>query len=49
MFNLVDFVLYNINFEYGGTVAAIMLGIIFMVVYDFYHYLISAVLTWFKK
>lgn len=49
MVNLIDFVLENISFEHGTSVAAIMLGIIFMIVYDFYHYLISAVLSWFKK
>lgn len=49
MVNLVDFLIENISFEYGTEIAAIMLGIIFMIVYDFYHYLISAVLSWFKK
>lgn len=49
MVNLIDFVLNNFTFEYGEVVAAIMLAIIFMVCYDFYHYLISAVLSWFKK
>lgn len=49
MVNLVDFLIENISFEHGTEVAAIMLGILFMIVYDFYHYLISAVLSWFKK
>lgn len=49
MSNLVDFFINNFTLEYGGLVASVLLGIIWMVIYDFYHLLFSAVLSWFKK
>lgn len=49
MTNLIDFLVNNFTVEQGSTVAAILLGIIWMIIYDFYHFLFSAVLSWFKK
>lgn len=49
MMNLVEFFTSNFTLEEGPFVSAILLGIIWMIVYDFYHVLFSAVLTWFKK
>lgn len=46
---LIEWVQANLTLEYGYLVMAIMLGILWMVVYDFYHLLFSAVLSWFKK
>lgn len=47
--SLIDWVTSNFTFEYGSFVAAILLGIVWMISYDFYHLLFSAVLSWFKK
>lgn len=46
--SLTEFINSNL---YNGdpVVAAVSLGIIFIVVHDFYHCLQSAVLSWFKK
>lgn len=49
MSNLIDFFMNNFTMQYGGLVAAVLLGIIWMIVYDFYHMFFSAVLSWFKK
>ena len=49
MSDLVDFLMNNITFEHGPLVAAVLLGIVWMVIYDFYHMFFSAVLSWFKK
>lgn len=49
MNGLINFLLNNVTLEYGSLVAAITLGIIWTVCYDFYHLLFSAVLSWFKK
>lgn len=46
---LVEWIQGNISFEYGEVVAAVLIAICFLVCYDFYHMLFSAVLTWFKK
>lgn len=46
---LIDWFLSNFTIEYGFSVAAILLGIVWMICYDFYHLLFSAVLSWFKK
>ena len=47
--NLVEWVTNNLSFDNGSFITAIMLGILWLVVYDFYHLLFSAVLSWFKK
>lgn len=47
--NLVEWINANLTSEYGYLVMAIMLGIIFIIVHDFYHTLFSAILSWFKK
>lgn len=47
--SLIEFIQANITGEFGPFVQAIMLGIVFIIVYDFYHLLFSAVLTWFRK
>lgn len=46
---LVEWINNNLTFEHGDLVAAVMLAILFLLVYDFYHLLFSAVLSWFKK
>lgn len=47
--SLIEFINANITSEYGELVMAVMLGIIFIVVHDFYHALHTAVFSWFKK
>lgn len=49
MSNLVDFFRDNFTTLYGPFPAAICLGIVWMVCYDFYHLFFSGVLSWFKK
>lgn len=46
---LIEFINANLSTESGQLVMAVSLGIIFIVVHDFYHLLQSAVLSWFKK
>lgn len=46
---LIEWISANFTDEYGSLVMAIMLGIIWMILYDFYHLLFSSVLSWFKK
>lgn len=46
---LIEWFTNNFSIEHGPFVSAVLLGIIWMIVYDFYHLLFSAVLTWFKK
>lgn len=46
---LIEWFATNFSTEYGPFVSAVILGIVWMIVYDFYHLLFSAVLTWFKK
>ena len=43
-----EFITNNLNVD-EPILSAISLGIIFLIVYDFYHILISAVLSHFKK
>lgn len=47
--NLIEWFTSNFSLEHGPLVAAVLLGIVWMIVYDFYHTFFSAVLTWFKK
>lgn len=47
--SLVEWVQANITPDYGPQVMAILIGICWIIVHDFYHILFSAVLTWFKK
>lgn len=49
MVTLVEFFTNNFTVEQRSFAAAILLGIIWMICYDFYHLLFSAVLSWFKK
>lgn len=46
--SLIEFINANLFLD-DPLVASISLGIIFVVVHDFYHCLQSAVLSWFKK
>ena len=46
---LIEFIEANIPFDDNPLIVSVCLFIIFLVVYDFYHYLISAVLSWFKN
>lgn len=43
-----EFIEANITFD-NPILSAIMLSIIWMIVYDFYHALHSAVFSWFKR
>lgn len=45
---ITDFITNNLNVD-DPILSAISLGIIFLIVYDFYHILMSAVLSHFKK
>lgn len=47
--SLIEFIEVHIPFSYGVEISAIALGIIWIIIYDFYHLLFSAVLTWFKS
>ena len=47
--SLVDWIISNYPAGYGVEISAIGLGILFIIVYDFYHLLFSAVLSWFKR
>lgn len=47
--SIVEFLQNNIDLNLPPVIQAVMLGIIFLVVYDFYHLMFSAVLSWFKK
>lgn len=44
-----DFLISNFGDVDNPFILAIILGIIFTLIYDFYHLLFSSVLTWFKK
>lgn len=48
MAGLISFINNNLPLD-NPVITAICLGIVFMVIYDFYHLLFSAVLSWFKK
>lgn len=47
--SLIEWINENLSFDNGPFVAAIMLAILFTIVYDFYHLLFSSVVSWFKK
>lgn len=47
--SLIEWISQNLTDEYGYLVMAIMLGMLWMIVYDFYHLLFNAVISWFKK
>ena len=47
--SLVDWIQSNLTFQHGDLVAAVLLAVMFLLLYDFYHLLFSAVLSWFKK
>lgn len=46
--NLVEFIKNNLYTD-DSLVQAICLAFLFMIVYDFYHALFTAILSWFKK
>lgn len=46
---IIEFITENLPLDIHPLVTSVALSIIFLVVYDFYHLLISSVLTWFKK
>lgn len=48
MSTIIDFINNNLPLE-NPFISAVALGILFLIIYDFYHLLFSAVLTWFKK
>ncbi len=47
--SILEFLENNISFDLPPILQAVILGIIFLLVYDFYHLLFSAVLSWFKR
>lgn len=47
--SLIEWINNNLTFEQGPFIASIMLGILFLIVYDFYHLLFSSIISWFKK
>lgn len=46
---LIDFINENLSLEVHPIISAFMLGILFLLIYDFYHSLISAVTSWFHR
>ncbi len=46
--NLIDFINDNLDFD-NPLLTAVTLFIIYSVISDSFHYLFSAVLSWFKK
>ena len=46
--SIVEFIQNNLYLD-DPVISAISLGIIFLIVYDFYHFLISGALSWLKK
>lgn len=46
--NLVEWIQSNIITD-EPVLTAVCIAILFLLIYDFYHALFSAVLTWFKK
>lgn len=47
--SITEFITANISMELHPLLQVVILGIIWMVVYDFYHLLFSAVLSLFHK
>lgn len=47
--SLIEWINTNITFNYGEIIASIMIGILFLLVYDFYHLLFNSITSWFKK
>lgn len=47
--SILEFINANIDLSLPPILQAVILGIIFLLVYDFYHLLFSAVLSWFKR
>lgn len=45
---IIEFIENNLPLD-NPFISAVALAIIFLIVYDFYHILISSILTWFKK
>lgn len=45
---LIEFIEANLPLD-EPIICAVCLGIIFIISYDFYHMLFSAVLSWFKR
>lgn len=45
---IIEFIQNNLPLD-SPIITAVALAIIFLIVYDFYHVLFSAVLSWFKK
>lgn len=49
MSSLIQFIENNLTGDYGPFTQAIMLGIIFVIVRDFYSSIFGAVASWFRK
>lgn len=45
---IIEFIEANLPLD-NPLITSVSLFIIFLVIYDFYHYLISSVLSWFKR
>lgn len=46
---LVEWINSNLPIAENPLIVAICLGILWLVIYDFYHLLFNAVISWFKK
>ncbi len=46
---LIEFIQNNLPADLDPVIIAVALAIIFLVCYDFYHLLFSAILSWFQK
>lgn len=46
---IIEFIQDNLPLDIHPLLSSVALAIIFLIVYDFYHILFSAILTWFKK
>lgn len=47
--SILEFLQANIDLNLPPVIVAVILGIIWLVVYDFYHLIFTSVLSWFKK
>lgn len=47
--SLLEFIEKNISADLDPLLMSVVLGIIWIIIHDFYHLLFSAVLSWFKS
>lgn len=46
---ILEFLQANIDLNLPPILQAVILGILFLLIYDFYHLLFSSILSWFIK